>query len=58
MKYIDKYIPQSVNTALTDPGVIVICLDRSGSMTGNSWNNVVKGAKDLIDFVKNDHIKP
>ena len=27
-------------------------------MSGNPWNNVVKGAKDLIDFVKSDHTSP
>ena len=58
MEFIEKYIPPSVNTAQTDPGVIVICLDESGSMSGNPWNNVVKGANDLIDFVKSDHTNP
>jgi hypothetical protein len=27
-------------------------------MSGNPWNNVVKGANDLIDFVKSDHTSP
>ena len=27
-------------------------------MAGHSWNNVVEGAKKLIEFLRSDHIKP
>ena len=41
-----------------DPGVIVIALDESGSMSGSPWNNVVRGANELINFMKSDHKNP
>jgi len=40
---------------MIDSSVIVICIDESGSMSGARWNNAVKGAKDLIEFIKNNH---
>ena len=54
----DIKIIKSYDIAQLDPCVIVICLDVSGSMSGNPWKNVVKGVIDLIDFVKRDHTTP
>jgi len=39
-----------------DSAVVVICIDMSGSMSGSRWNNAVKGAKQLIEFIKNHHL--
>jgi len=40
---------------MVDSSVVVICIDESGSMSGSKWNNAVKGAKDLINFIRNNH---
>lgn len=37
MEFIEKNIEDAINTFQTDPGVIVICLDESGSMSGDPW---------------------
>ena len=35
--------------------IIVIALDMSGSMSGSRWNNVVKGAKQLVDYYRKNY---
>jgi uncharacterized protein YegL len=39
-----------------DSAVVVICIDMSGSMSGSRWNNAVKGAKQLIDYIRKHQI--
>ena len=39
-------------------GVVVIVMDESPSMKGKKWNNAVKGAKQYIEFLINNHSNP
>lgn len=35
--------------------IIVIALDMSGSMSGSRWTNAVKGAKQLVDYYRENY---
>ena len=52
-----RSIKISLNIKLNN-GVVIIALDESGSMGGNPWNDVVEGAKKLIEFIIADHARP
>ena len=52
MEFIEKINDLNLNSEATEPGIIVIALDESGSMSGKPWENAVKGAKQLIEYMK------
>ena len=41
MKYVEKINDLNINLEATEPGIIVIALDESGSMSGVLWENAV-----------------
>jgi len=38
-----------------EPLHVIFCLDASGSMGGNPWDNIKKGAIKLLMKIKNTH---
>ena len=55
MEYIENINDLNINLEATEPGIIVIALDESGSMSGKPWKNAVNGAKKLIKYMKQYH---
>ena len=41
---------------MRESAVVVMCIDMSSSMSGSKWNNIVVGAKQLIDYIRKHHI--
>jgi len=37
---------------------LVIALDQSTSMGGRKWVNALNGAKQLIEYIKENHVNP
>ena len=56
IKIVEKNDEIDEQAQMHDSAGVVICIDMSGSMSGSRWNNAVKGAKQLIDYIRKHQI--